>query len=53
MLGGGYSVESVGPGTHTYAWTRQNTGGTLSSGAYLLRLQAGDVTRTRRLVIMQ
>ena len=45
--------ESVGPGTHTYAWTRQNTGGTLSSGAYLLRLQAGDVTRTRRLVIMQ
>ena len=45
--------ESVGPGTHTYAWTRQDTGGTLSSGAYLLRLQAGDVTRTRRLVIMQ
>ena len=45
--------KSVGPGTHTYAWTRQNTGGTLSSGPYLLRLQAGDVTRTRRLVIMQ
>ncbi len=45
--------KSVGPGTHTHAWTRQNTGGTLSSGAYLLRLQAGGVTRTRRLVIMQ
>ncbi len=45
--------KSVGPGTHTHAWTRQNTGGALSSGAYLLRLQAGGVTRTRRLVIMQ
>jgi len=45
--------KSVSPGTHTYAWTRQGTGAPLSSGPYLLRLQAGDVTRTRRLVIMQ
>ena len=45
--------KSVAPGTHTYAWTRQDTEGSLSSGAYLLRLQAGDVTRTRRLVVMQ
>ncbi|WP_158705057.1 T9SS type A sorting domain-containing protein, partial [Salinibacter altiplanensis] len=45
--------KSVEPGTHTYAWSRQDVGGTLSSGPYLLRLQAGDVTRTRRLVIMK
>lgn len=45
--------ESVGPGTHTYTWSRQEAGGTPSSGAYLLRLEAGGVTRTRRLVVVQ
>ncbi|MEF8817689.1 MAG: T9SS type A sorting domain-containing protein [Salinibacter sp.] len=41
----------VETGTHTYNWTPRT--GTVSSGTYLLRLQAGGVTRTRRLVIVQ
>jgi hypothetical protein len=41
----------VEPGTHTHNWTPR--AGTVSSGTYMLRLRAGDATRTRRLVVVR
>jgi len=41
--------QAVGAGTHSHTWTPE----TVSSGTYLLRLRAGDVTRTRRLVVVR
>ncbi|PSQ91379.1 MAG: T9SS C-terminal target domain-containing protein, partial [Bacteroidetes bacterium QH_2_63_10] len=39
------------PGTRTYNWTPR--AGAVSSGTYMLRLRAGDTTRTRRLVVVR
>jgi len=44
--------RSVQAGTHAHTWT-PGAGTAVSSGTYLLRLRAGDVTRTRRLVVVQ
>jgi len=41
----------VEPGTHIHNWTPR--AGTVSSGTYMLRLRAGDATRTRRLVVVR
>ena len=41
----------VEPGTHTYNWTPRS--GAVSSGTYMLRLRAGDATRTRRLAVVR
>lgn len=40
-------------GTHMYNWTVGEETQGLSSGTYFLRLEAGAVTRTRRLVVVQ
>ena len=44
--------RSMQAGTHAHTWT-PGAGTAVSSGTYLLRLRAGDVTRTRRLVVVQ
>ena len=45
--------KQVRGGTHTYNWTVGTETQALSSGTYFLRLEAGAVTRTRRLVVVQ
>jgi len=40
-------------GTHAFPWTPGAGGQAVSSGTYVLRLRAGDVTRTRRLVVVR
>ena len=45
--------RSVEAGTHAYTWTPDAGTQAVSSGTYLLRLQAGDMIRTRRLVVVQ
>ena len=45
--------RAVEAGPHAYVWTPGSQGGGVSSGTYLLRLRAGDTTRTRRLVVMR
>jgi hypothetical protein len=45
--------KQVRGGTHTYNWAVGAQTQALSSGTYFLRLEAGAVTRTRRLVVVQ
>jgi len=45
--------RAVQAGTHAHVWTPGAQGREVSSGTYLLRLRAGDETRTRRLVVVQ
>ncbi|MFB6248786.1 MAG: T9SS type A sorting domain-containing protein, partial [Salinibacter sp.] len=45
--------KRVRGGTHTYNWTVGAETQALSSGTYILRLEAGAVTRTRRLVVVK
>jgi hypothetical protein len=45
--------RAVSAGMHAHVWTPGSQGGRISSGTYLLRLRAGDKTRTRRVVIVQ
>lgn len=45
--------KRVSAGYHTLSWTARAGGRALSSGTYLLRLQADDVTRTQRLVVVR
>ena len=45
--------RAVQAGTHAHVWTPGAQGRAVSSGTYLLRLRAGDETRTRRLVVVQ
>ncbi|MEF8796517.1 MAG: T9SS type A sorting domain-containing protein [Salinivenus sp.] len=45
--------KQVRTGTHTYNWTVGAETQALSSGTYFLRLEAGGVTRTRRVVVVQ
>jgi len=40
-------------GVHTMSWAAEVGGRALSSGTYVLRLQAGGVTQTRRLVVVR
>lgn len=43
----------VEAGTHAYSWTPGAGGQAVPSGTYLLRLRAGETTRTRRLVVVR
>lgn len=45
--------RQVEAGTHAYSWTPGAAGEAVSSGTYLLRLRAGETTRTRRLVVVR
>lgn len=45
--------QTVEAGFHAHTWTSDGGTGALSSGTYLLRLRAGDVTQTRRLVVVK
>jgi len=45
--------REVRAGRHALAWRPGADGGRISSGTYLLRLRAGEETRTRRLVVVQ
>ena len=46
--------ESRAPGRHQVTWNgRGNGGGRLSSGVYLVRLQAGGATRTSRVTLVR
>ncbi|MFB6098257.1 MAG: T9SS type A sorting domain-containing protein [Salinibacter sp.] len=45
--------RTVEAGIHAYTWTRGARGRAVSSGTYLLRLRAGDVTRTGRFVVVR
>jgi hypothetical protein len=45
--------RQVEAGTHAYSWTPGAAGEGVSSGTYLLRLRAGETTRTRRLVVVR
>jgi hypothetical protein len=43
----------VQAGTHSYVWAPGAGGERVSSGTYLLRLRAGEETRTRKIVVVQ
>ncbi len=45
--------RTVQAGTHSYVWTPGAGGERVSSGTYLLRLRAGEETRTRKVVVVQ
>lgn len=45
--------RAVEAGMHAQTWTPSAGTQAVSSGTYLLRLRAGDVTRTRRLVVVR
>ncbi len=45
--------QQVAAGTHAYPWTPRASGQAVPSGTYLLRLRAGEVTRTRRLAVVR
>jgi flagellar hook assembly protein FlgD len=47
-----WGEESYGPGTHLVHWDgRDAAGGPVPSGVYFYRLQAGDFSATRMLVM--
>lgn len=45
--------RDVEAGMHAHTWTPETGTQAVSSGTYLLRLQAGDAARTRRLVVVR
>jgi len=45
--------RTVQAGTYSYVWTPGTGGHSVSSGTYLLRLRAGEETRTRKIVVVQ
>ena len=45
--------RTVQAGTHSHVWTPRARGGNVSSGTYLLRLRAGEETRTRKIVVVR
>jgi hypothetical protein len=45
--------QTVEAGTHAHTWTPGGGSRALSSGTYVLRLRAGDVTQTRRIAVVK